>query len=70
MLRDRNTSFALISRAPLAKLEAYKSLRGWNVPWYSSFDSDFNYDFHATLDENIAPIESLLSGNSRRYRHL
>jgi len=29
---------------------------GWTVPWYSSFGSDFNYDFHATLDENIAPV--------------
>jgi predicted dithiol-disulfide oxidoreductase (DUF899 family) len=30
---------------------------GWNVPWYSSFGSDFNYDFHVTMDEAIAPIE-------------
>jgi predicted dithiol-disulfide oxidoreductase (DUF899 family) len=57
MLGDRNTSFALVSRAPLSKLEAYKQLNGWTVPWYSSFDSDFNYDFHVTLDENIAPVE-------------
>ena len=30
---------------------------GWTVPWYSSFGSDFNYDFHVTLDESVAPIE-------------
>ena len=30
---------------------------GWNVPWYSSFGSDFNYDFHVTLDADIAPVE-------------
>jgi predicted dithiol-disulfide oxidoreductase (DUF899 family) len=30
---------------------------GWTFPWYSSFDSDFNYDFHVTLDESVAPIE-------------
>lgn len=30
---------------------------GWTVPWYSSFGSDFNYDFHVTLDENVAPVE-------------
>jgi predicted dithiol-disulfide oxidoreductase (DUF899 family) len=57
LLEERNTTFALISRAPLAKLEAYKAKRGWDVPWYSSFESDFNYDFHATLDESKAPVE-------------
>ncbi|MBE9178018.1 DUF899 domain-containing protein [Oculatella sp. LEGE 06141] len=57
MLSDRDTTFVLVSRAPLPKLEAYKTLKGWTVPWYSSFGSDFNYDFHVTLDETIAPIE-------------
>jgi predicted dithiol-disulfide oxidoreductase (DUF899 family) len=57
MLNERDTTFALVSRAPLPKLEAYKNLNGWTVPWYSSFGSDFNYDFHVTLDDNIAPIE-------------
>jgi predicted dithiol-disulfide oxidoreductase (DUF899 family) len=57
MLNERNTTFAVISRAPLSKLSAYKALRGWTLPWYSSFDSDFNYDFHVTLDESVAPRE-------------
>lgn len=57
MLGARDTAFALVSRAPLAKLEAYKAVKGWRVPWYSSFGSDFNYDFHVTLDEKIAPLE-------------
>ena len=30
---------------------------GWTVPWYSSFGSDFNYDFHVSLDEAVAPVE-------------
>src|ERR1035438_7473737 len=30
---------------------------GWTVSWYSSFDSDFNYDFHVTLDQAAAPVE-------------
>jgi predicted dithiol-disulfide oxidoreductase (DUF899 family) len=30
---------------------------GWNIPWYSSFGSDFNYDFHTTTDEAVAPVE-------------
>jgi predicted dithiol-disulfide oxidoreductase (DUF899 family) len=57
MLRDRDTTFAMVSRAPLAKLEAYKAKKGWSVPWYSSFGSEFNYDFHVTNDENVAPVE-------------
>lgn len=57
MLNERNTTFALVSRAPFSKLEAHKNLKGWTLPWYSSFGSDFNYDFHVTLNENIAPIE-------------
>lgn len=56
-LKDRNTSFAVISRAPLSKLDAYKQLRRWDVPWYSSFNSDFNYDFHVTIDPDKAPVE-------------
>jgi predicted dithiol-disulfide oxidoreductase (DUF899 family) len=55
-LNARNTTFALVSRAPLAKIEPFKARMGWSFPWYSSFGSDFNYDFHATLDEAVAPI--------------
>jgi predicted dithiol-disulfide oxidoreductase (DUF899 family) len=57
MLGGLDSTFVVVSRAPLAKLEAYKVERGWTIPWFSSFGSDFNYDFHVTLDENIAPIE-------------
>ncbi len=57
MLEERNSRFVLISRAPLPKLEAYKQEKGWQWPWYSSFDSDFNYDFHVTLDESVTPVE-------------
>jgi predicted dithiol-disulfide oxidoreductase (DUF899 family) len=56
-LNARDTSLAYVSRAPLAKIDDYKNRRGWTFPWYSSFGSDFNYDFHVTLDENIAPVE-------------
>ncbi len=56
-LGKRNTSFVVISRAPLEKLQAYKKDEGWDIEWVSSFDSDFNYDFHATIDESKAPIE-------------
>jgi predicted dithiol-disulfide oxidoreductase (DUF899 family) len=55
-LHARETSFALVSRAPFAKLDAYRERKGWTVPWYSSHGSDFNYDFHVTADESIAPL--------------
>jgi len=56
-LRSRDTAFALVSRAPLAKLLKYQASRGWTVPWYSSDGSDFNYDFHATLDKTRSLLE-------------
>lgn len=57
MLSGLDTTFVMVSRAPLAKLEAYKAEKGWSQPWYSSFGTDFNYDFHVTLDEKVAPVE-------------
>lgn len=56
-LSERDTSFVLVSRAPLAKLEAYKAEKGWDRPWYSSYGSDFNYDFHVTLDKTVTSPE-------------
>ena len=44
-LHARNTSFAIVSRAPIAKIESYRKRMGWTIPWFSSFDSDFNVDF-------------------------
>src|ERR687887_176380 len=44
-LHARDTSFALVSRAPIAKVEAYRKGMAWTIPWYSSFESDFNVDF-------------------------
>jgi predicted dithiol-disulfide oxidoreductase (DUF899 family) len=56
-LHTLDTTYVLVSRAPSPKLEAYKTQKGWKLPWFSSFGSDFNYDFHVTNDERIAPIE-------------
>jgi predicted dithiol-disulfide oxidoreductase (DUF899 family) len=49
-LHARDTTYALVSRAPLEKLEAWKAKRGWDIPWYSTNDGDFSYDFGATID--------------------
>jgi predicted dithiol-disulfide oxidoreductase (DUF899 family) len=54
-VRSRDTAFVGVSRAPYAKIAAYKASRGWQLDWYSSYGSDFNYDFHATLDPTVAP---------------
>jgi predicted dithiol-disulfide oxidoreductase (DUF899 family) len=40
-----------VSRAPLAKLQAYKRRLGWTFPWASSFGSDFNFDFHVGITQ-------------------
>jgi predicted dithiol-disulfide oxidoreductase (DUF899 family) len=44
-LHARDTTFALVSRAPLAKLEAERKRMGWEIPWYSWGESDFGVDF-------------------------
>lgn len=49
-LHTRDTTFAMVSRAPLSKLQRWKAKRGWDLPWYSSDGSDFNYDFGVTID--------------------
>ena len=56
-LAEKDVTFVAISRAPLAKIEETRTQKGWTFPWYSSEGSDFNYDFHVTLDEAKAPIE-------------
>jgi predicted dithiol-disulfide oxidoreductase (DUF899 family) len=56
-LHARNTSFAAVSRAPIAKIEPFRQRMGWTFPWYSSYGSDFNYDFHVTHDESVTPVE-------------
>ncbi|MDQ6597699.1 DUF899 domain-containing protein [Bacillus salipaludis] len=50
-LNHRDVSFVCLSRAPLEKLEAFKKRMGWTFPWYSSGNTDFNYDFQASFTE-------------------
>jgi predicted dithiol-disulfide oxidoreductase (DUF899 family) len=44
-----DAKFTAISRAPLDKIQAFKQRMGWTFPWASSYDSDFNYDYAASL---------------------
>jgi predicted dithiol-disulfide oxidoreductase (DUF899 family) len=55
-LHVRNTTLVAVSRAPYPKLAAYRERMGWTFPWYSSYGTSFNYDFHTTLDDRVAPV--------------
>ena len=48
----RDTSFCLVSRAPLKNIEKYKKRMGWTYPWFSSHGTDFNVDFGLTTDKD------------------
>src|ERR1700726_2528552 len=50
-IQSRDTSFCLVSLAPLANIETYKKRMGWNYPWYSSDGSDFNKDLGLTTEK-------------------
>jgi len=70
-LAARDTSFAVISRAPFDKIERFKQRMGWSFPWLSSFGTDFNYDFHVTTDEshpeyNYAPVSAQPAGRPQK----
>ena len=48
-LNHRDVTFTAVSRAPLAKIDAYKKRMGWSFPWVSSYGSDFNFDHQASF---------------------
>ena len=50
-LANHDVMLWAVSRAPLEKLQGYQRRMGWTFPWYSSFGSDFNYDFHIGFTE-------------------
>jgi predicted dithiol-disulfide oxidoreductase (DUF899 family) len=48
-LNHRDITLAAVSKAPLDKLQAYKKRMGWSIKWFSSFESDFNRDYHVSF---------------------
>jgi predicted dithiol-disulfide oxidoreductase (DUF899 family) len=50
-LANHDITLSAVSRAPLAKLQAYKQRMGWSFPWASSHDGDFNFDFNVSITE-------------------
>lgn len=55
-LNARDATLVGVSRVSQAKIGPFRARMGWTFPWYSSAGSDFNYDFHATVDERVAPV--------------
>jgi predicted dithiol-disulfide oxidoreductase (DUF899 family) len=54
-LKARDVTLVAVSRAPLAKLSAYRKRMGWTFPWYSSFGNDFNFDYQvSSTPESVA----------------
>ena len=51
-LAQRDVSLVVVSRAPLAEIEAYKKRMGWKFKWVSSFGNDFNRDFHVSFTKD------------------
>src|SRR5258707_10588260 len=54
-LANHDVSFMAVSRAPFAKLKAYKRPMGWGLPWASSLGTDFNFHFKVSLTEGQPP---------------
>ena len=50
-VKHHDLSFAVVSRAPLAKIEAYRQRMGWPIKWVSSYSNDFNFDFHVSFTQ-------------------
>ena len=62
-LQARDLSLVFVSRAPLAKLQAYKQRMGWRIPWVSAANTDFGFDLGSSLTEEqvrktSVPVES------------
>lgn len=53
-LEHHDVSYVVVSRAPLAEIEAFKSRMGWTFRWVSSYESDFNFDFHVSFTKDAA----------------
>jgi predicted dithiol-disulfide oxidoreductase (DUF899 family) len=67
--RARNTSFVLVSLAPLEKILAYRDRMGWSIPWYSSAGSDFNADFGlSTPQGETFGLSAFLRDGDRAFR--
>lgn len=69
-LPARDVAFAVVSRAPLAEIERFKTRMGWNVNWVSSSENDFNFDFHVSFTpEELAQGQVNYNYTMREFPH-
>ena len=80
-IRHHDVAYAAVSRAPIAKIEAFRQRMGWPIRWVSSYGNDFNFDFHVSFGpaeiasgkvyynyEMRAAVSDELSGRSVFYK--
>src|SRR6202790_2264790 len=67
-LSNHDVTLSAVSRAPLAKVQAYKRRMRWSFPWASSLGSDFNFDFNVSFTEE-QQREGVVEYNYRRGGH-
>ncbi|ATE55385.1 MULTISPECIES: DUF899 domain-containing protein [Actinosynnema] len=65
----RDTTFAMVSRAPYPDFQPFKARMGWTMPWYSSFGSDFNYDYEVSTEQGESPGVSAFYREGDRVFH-
>ncbi len=63
-LNQRDVTMIAVSRAPYNKLESYKKRMGWNFKWVSSYNSDFNFDYHVSFTQEE------LNNNKAYYNYI
>ena len=70
-LNQRDVTMIAVSRAPYNKIDAYKKRLGWNFKWVSSFDTDFNFDYHVSFtSRRISQEKSLLQLYNSQDPHI
>jgi predicted dithiol-disulfide oxidoreductase (DUF899 family) len=80
-MNQRNVSFAVVSRAPIEKLQAYRQRMGWSFKWVSALNNNFNHDFNVSVTaeeteagrttynfRDVAPHSSEMHGISVFYK--
>ena len=69
-LNQRDVTMIAVSRAPYSKIDAYKKRMGWDFKWVSSFDTNFNFDYHCVFHtRRVSQEKSLLQLHFTRSEH-
>jgi predicted dithiol-disulfide oxidoreductase (DUF899 family) len=66
-LAQRDVNLMIVSRAPLAKIDAFKNRMGWRFPWVSSYGSEFNFDFGVSVTKEEAAKETVYNYATTKF---